>query len=121
MPRVVHFEISADDPERAIKFYSDVFGWQVRKWEGGNEDYWLVETGTEGPGINGGLFKRKGPIGHVNTVEVPSVDDAVDRIEAAGGVVVMPKQAIPTVGWFAYCHDTEGSVFGVMSHDPDAR
>jgi predicted enzyme related to lactoylglutathione lyase len=59
MPRVIHFEINADQPERAVKFYSEVFGWKIQKWEG-PMDYWLVYTG-EGLGIDGGLTKRENP------------------------------------------------------------
>ena len=46
MPRVVHFEISADDPERVVNFYKDAFGWNINKWEA-PMDYWLVQTGKE--------------------------------------------------------------------------
>ena len=121
MLRVVHFEISADDPERASKFYTEVFGWKFNKWEG-PQPYWLVETGPKDqPGINGGMFVRKGQVGHVNTVEVPDVDEYVAKIVAAGGECVLPKMAIPGVGWLAYCKDTEGSVFGLHHHDPSAK
>lgn len=44
IPRVVHFEISADEPERTVKFYTSVFEWTVNKWEG-PMDYWLLTTG----------------------------------------------------------------------------
>ena len=121
MPRVVHFEVSADDPERAVAFYKDIFGWEFHKWEG-PEDYWLVKTGPDDqPGINGGVFRRKGPVGHVNTVDVPSVDDFAAKIVAHGGEIVMPKQPIPGVGWLAYAKDTEGSIFGLMQNDPSAH
>jgi uncharacterized protein len=121
MPRVVHFEISADDMDRARAFYETVFGWEFKKWDGPAE-YWTVTTGpNDHPGINGGLFKRKGPVGHVNTVEVPDLDDSVAKVEANGGKVVMPKMAIQGVGWLVYCQDTEESVFGVMQPDPTAR
>ena len=61
MPRVTHFEVHADDPERAAKFYRDAFGWKIDKWEG-PVDYWLVTTGTEDePGIDGGLVVRTDP------------------------------------------------------------
>ena len=60
MPRVVHFEIAADDPDRATRFYQDVFGWQSSKWEG-PEEYWLVMTGSPSePGIDGGIGRRSG-------------------------------------------------------------
>jgi uncharacterized protein len=121
MPRVVHFEVSADDPERAVAFYQQVFGWEIRKWEG-PEDYWLIQTGPEGtPGINGGVFRRKGPVGHVNTVDVPSIDDFAAKIEASGGTIAVPKMAIPGVGWLAYAKDTEGSIFGIMQADRSAK
>ena len=58
MPRVVHFEIHADQPERAVRFYKELFDWQFHKWEG-PMDYWLIVTGPDGqPGINGGLIAR---------------------------------------------------------------
>jgi predicted enzyme related to lactoylglutathione lyase len=122
MPRVVHFEVSADDPERAVAFYKDVFGWEVHKWDG-PEAYWLIKTGPDGqPGINGGLFVRKGPMtGHVNTVDVPSVDEFAAKIEAHGGTIVLPKMAIPGIGWLSYAKDTEGSIFGIMQPDPSAK
>src|SRR5262245_37659764 len=60
MPRVVHFEIHAAEPERAIRFYHELFGWQFNKWAG-PEDYWLVVTGPkEEPGIDGGMVRRRG-------------------------------------------------------------
>ena len=59
MPRIVHFEVMAEDPTRAVKFYQNVFGWHVNKWEGDEEAYWLVTTGTEGEGINGGIAQRR--------------------------------------------------------------
>ena len=121
MPRVIHFEISADDPEKAAKFYTDVFGWEITKWDG-PQPYWLVKTGPDGtPGINGGIFVRKGPVGHVNTIDVPSVDDFVAKITAHGGQCVLPKMAIPGVGWLAYCKDPEQSIFGIMQPDPAAK
>ena len=58
MPRVVHFEIHAGDPDRAVNFYKTLFGWNFQKWEGPME-YWLVTTGSDDqPGINGGLYKQ---------------------------------------------------------------
>jgi predicted enzyme related to lactoylglutathione lyase len=121
MPRVVHFEISADDPARATTFYTQVFGWQFKKWDG-PEPYWLVETGpNDQPGINGGMFVRKGQVGHVNTIDVSSIDDFIEKINAAGGECVVPKMPIPGVGWLAYCKDTEGSIFGLHQNDPGAK
>ncbi len=115
MPRVVHFEYHCDDVDRAVKFYSSVFGWEITKWDG-LEPYWLVKTGEDAqPGINGGFMKRRDPAGTVyNTIDVPSVDEFVSKIENAGGQIVLPKMAIPGVGWLAYFTDTEGNISGIM-------
>jgi predicted enzyme related to lactoylglutathione lyase len=120
MSRVVHFEIPADDPERAIKFYEDAFGWKFEKWEGLME-YWLVMTGPEDePGIDGGLARREDPETRVeNTIDVASVDEAIAKVETVGGKVIRPKSAVPGVGWLAYCEDTEGNRFGIMQSDPE--
>ena len=122
MARVVHFEFPVDDPDRAVDFYRNVFGWEIDKWDG-PQDYWLITTGAEGePGIDGALMRRQQPDqGTINTVGVPSVDDFVAKITKNGGEVVMPKMAIPTVGYLAYCKDTEGNVFGIMEPDPTAK
>ncbi len=121
MPRVIHFEIPADDPARASAFYQDVFGWKFQRWDGPME-YWLVETGPEGqPGINGGLARRQAPTGTtVNVLDVASVDDTIVRVGKAGGQMVLPKSAVPGLGWVAYFSDTENNVFGVMQADPSA-
>jgi len=121
MPRVIHFEIPADKPERAVQFYKDVFGWQFQKWEGPQE-YWVVTTGAnEQPGINGGLLPRPHPgAGTVNTIDVSSVDDAVKKIESSGGRLTVPKMPITGVGYLAYCTDPEGNTFGVMQLDASA-
>ena len=121
MPRVIHFELTADDPERATEFYSKVFGWQIQKWEG-PQDYWLITTGEAGTlGIDGAIMRRgdfSAPV--INTIDVPSVDEFVAKITANGGSVVAPKMPIPGIGYFAYCKDTEGNMFGVMQSDPSA-
>lgn len=122
MNRVEHFDILADDPERAINFYSDVFGWKIEKWEGPT-DYWLVTTGPDDQaGINGGIGKREDPAQSViNTIGVASLDEFVEKITAAGGKVVAPKMTIPGVGYFALCQDTEGNSFGLMEEDTSAK
>ena len=122
MPRVVHFEIGLDEAERALSFYREVFGWQAQKWEG-PEDYWLLTTGDEGPGINGGLYRRHDGMrfnAHVNTIDVPSVEDYLARVESAGGKAVTKKITLPGVGYLAYCEDTEGNTFGIMQADTAA-
>ena len=129
MPRPIHFEIHAADTQRAIKFYTQLFGWTFTKWDSPME-YWLVKTGEKGtPGIDGGLLPRRGdapaPMQPCNafvcTVDVADVDATARRVAELGGTIVVPKMAIPTVGWLTYGHDTEGNIFGMMQMDANAK
>lgn len=130
--RVVHFEIYADDVERAKKFYTDVFGWTYQTWEFGGSAYYGVLTAPEGskePGINGGLLKRIGPppvdgiavIGYACTVQVENIDETITKIESSGGTLALAKQAIPGMAWQAYYKDTEGNIFGIHQPDTNAK
>jgi uncharacterized protein len=121
MPRPVHFEFSADDPDRAVKFYSSVFGWKFAKW-GGPFDYWVITTGKDPePGIDGGMTRRQPGGGGPTTIAVPSLDHYLEKVVAAGGTVVQPKGPIPGVGWFATFNDTEGNRFGLLEPDESAQ
>jgi len=121
MPRVVHFEIHADDPKRAVKFYEKVFDWKINKWQG-PVDYWLAKTGGEKqPGIDGAIMQRTNKGSTWNTIDISSVDEYLQKIVKAGGKVVQKKTAVPGVGYMAYCADTEGNVFGIMQADEKAK
>jgi predicted enzyme related to lactoylglutathione lyase len=127
MPRVIHFEIVADNPERAMKFYKEVFGWEFNKWDG-PQDYWLVTTGEDSqPGINGGLTPKtnqgSGNTGGriTNSIDVPSIDEFSNKISMEGGKVLSPKMPIPGVGYLAICEDTEGISFGIIQYDRNAK
>ena len=124
MPRVVHFDLTAENPERAAKFYGEVFGWKFEKWSGGPMEYWMINTGGDKtPGINGGLSRREGgkPANTVTTVDVPSVDEYSTKVGKSGGKVIAPRMAIPGVGFFALCQDPEGTTFGIMQFDEKAK
>jgi len=127
MPRIIHFEIHANDPERAIKFYSGVFGWKIEKWQG-PMDYWMVSTGKDEPGIDGAIARRDQPlrggdgiVAYVCTVGVKRIDDFIEKVKSHGGKILVPKRPVPGVGWFAQCEDTEGNIFGLMEDDPKAQ
>lgn len=121
MARVIHFEIPMNDPDRAVAFYQKVFGWKIEKWPGPME-YWMVRTGDEKePGINGGMMKRGNVTTTTNTLGVDSVDASIASVTKAGGKLIMPKTPIPGVGYFAYCEDTEGNLFGLMQADANAK
>ncbi|HAH04583.1 MAG: Glyoxalase [Parcubacteria group bacterium GW2011_GWA2_43_17] len=121
MNRVVHFEIQADDVDRAKNFYQNVLGWKIEqmmiKAEGGL-DYWGVTTAESGHGINGGLYQRPADgekfYLYDCTVEVPDLDQAVAAVKANGGAIIKERMEIPGVGFFAVAKDTEGNRFGLM-------
>lgn len=130
MNRVVHFEIQADSPERAIKFYTDVFGWRFEQW--GEQKYWMIMTAekdSKEPGINGGLLPRpcpppspqQGTNAFVCTMQVENFDEIAEKIMAAGGIIAMPKFAFPGMAWQGYFLDTEGNTFGVHQTDVNAK
>jgi predicted enzyme related to lactoylglutathione lyase len=130
MARVVHFEIQADDVERAMAFYAAVFGWEFQDYGAamGGAAYWGVVTGpADEPGINGGLLPRPAPAegpGHGTNAYVCTVGvddyDAVERVILEhGGQVALPKMALPGLAWQGYYLDPEGNTFGV--HQPDAN
>lgn len=132
MPRVVHFEIHASDPERLVRFYGDLFAWSFQPW-GPPDTYWLIRTGSaEQPGIDGGLVRRRGPAptpalaenlavnAYVCTVDVPSAAAALARVAELGGTVALPTTAIPGVGWLAYGKDPDGNILGLMQADSTA-
>jgi len=127
MARVVHFEIHASDPEALIAFYTAMFNWTFNRW--GEEAYWLITTGPDGEaGINGGLLQRRGdralPGQGVNcytcTVDVENLDMTLALAAELGATVVVPKMAVPSIGWLAYVLDPDGNIFGMMQRDPSA-
>jgi len=113
--KIVHFEINADDPLRAKKFYEDVFNWKIEKWEGPME-YWTIDAGDEDEeGISGGLQKREEPEDQIfNYIKVSSVDNFSKKIEESGGTLESPKITVPGVGDFYMFKDTEGNKLGIM-------
>ena len=122
MPRIVHFEIYADDVDRAHNFYADLFGWEITRWDGPPQmDYRLVTMGSDGPGINGAITRRP-PHGMrgMNYVDVESIDQYLPRIQEGGGTVLQPRIPIPGVGFVAICQDTEGNPFGLFQNDETA-
>lgn len=126
--RVAHFEIHAENPERAIAFYTQTLGWEFKQWA--DQPYWLISTGpADQPGINGGLLPRHGagPLegqavnAFVCTVMTDALDELLTSVPASGGSIALPKMPVPTVGWLAYFKDTEGNIFGAMQNDPHAQ
>jgi len=120
---VIHFEIPADDPERAYAFYQDVFGWRINPMP--EMQYALVQTADTDesgavltPGaINGGMLRRQGAItGPVVTISTDDLEATLAQVEKAGGTVVVPKTAVGEMGFSAYVTDPEGNVVGLWQN-----
>ena len=117
MATIVHFDISAENPERAKKFYQSLFGWKIEALPG-PMNYSLIETtnldGTKG--IGGGMAKREksDPGGIVNFIGVKSIDESLMVVEKLGGKIITPRQAVPGWGYLAVCLDTENNRFGLF-------
>jgi predicted enzyme related to lactoylglutathione lyase len=128
MSRVVHFEIQADDVERAKAFYGEVFDWAFEDWSSyTGSTYWGITTGPgDEPGINGAIMARPAPAGglganaYVCTMQVEDYDAVEQRILGAGGKVALPKAALAGMAWQGYYLDPEGNTFGIHQPDPSA-
>jgi uncharacterized protein len=118
---VCWFEIPADNPERAKKFYGSLFGWKIEKFPG-VADYWHVDTGSGDRTRDGGLMTRKHPDQPItNYVAVSSVDASATQVEKLGGAICKPKSAVPHMGYFAICRDTEGNEFALWEANESAK
>lgn len=114
MAKMIHFEIPANDPKRAIKFYEDVFEWKIEKWDA-PVDYWLVTAGEDDePGINGAIIPRELDTTVRDTISVDSYDASVKKIENSGGKMLTEKMDIPGMGFNGFFQDTEGNVMGII-------
>ena len=126
MTRVVHFEVHADQPQRARRFYGSVFEWEFIPFPAIEEDYWFIKTGEPGQtGIDGGLRKRERAVdgsavtAFVCTVAVDKLERYLMKVRASGGQILSEKRAIPGIGWIAYAQDTEGNTFGLLQTDAE--
>ena len=118
---VVWFEIPADNVERAKAFYGQLFGWKIEKFPGPME-YWHVDTGGSDDSPDGGMMKRQFPQqGITSYISVPSVDQFVAKVQKLGGKICMPKTAVPQMGYFAVCQDTEKNTFAFWEKNEKAK
>ncbi len=121
----IYFEIQADDVNRAISFYKNVFDWEFALNPHAPIEYYHIETG----GSRGGLLKRPAQVppkmcgtnAFCCSLEVDDFDSSSAKIIENGGIVALPKMAIPGTCWQGYFLDTEGNVFGIFQVDENAK
>ncbi len=115
------FEVPADDLGRAKKFYSSMFGWKFDKIPAAIADYWHIDTGGRDASPDGGLMPRMHPEQSITVyVSVPSVDKAAAKVQKLGGTVCTPKTAVPRMGYFVICEDTEHNTFALWEPNEGA-
>ncbi len=120
---IIWFEIPADDPARAKKFYKALFGWKINPFPNSPvPDYEHIDTGGPDASPDGGLMKRMHPEQQITTyINVPSVTKAAAKIKKLGGSICTPKTAVPGMGYFVICKDTEDNTFAIWEMDPKAK
>jgi predicted enzyme related to lactoylglutathione lyase len=123
MPTIVHFDLPADDTERARKFYSEIFGWKFESYAGPMEYHLITTHSLDGSvGVGGGMGKRMSPDQRImNYFGVPSIDAYLVKVREMGGKITMQKMPVPGMGYLATCIDTEGNPFGLWEENPAAR
>ena len=123
MDKVVHFEIPADDVERAKKFYKKVFDWKMESFP--DMEYTMIQTTavdekhmpTEPGAINGGMMKRQDPVKcPVITIDVQNIEETMKNVKKMGGELVRGKMQVGDMGYAAYFKDTEGNIIGLWQN-----
>ena len=128
MPTIVYFQIPADDIERSKKFYNQLFGWKIDKSPEANtpegmENWSITTTDHNGKeALGGGMSKRQMPQQQItNFIDIGSVDEYLSKVERLGGKVVVPKTAVPGMGYYAVCLDTENNSFGIFESSESVK
>jgi predicted enzyme related to lactoylglutathione lyase len=118
---IVWFEIPAEKPERARKFYSGLFGWKIEQFPG-MPDYWHINTGGADASPDGGMMTRKYPQQPItNYISVDSVNKSATKVVKLGGKICKGKTAVPHMGYFIICEDSEGNSFALWEVTDKAK
>ena len=122
IPTIAHFDLPADNIDRAKKFYEKLFDWKFNQVPM-PIPFFLIETKdlNGNPGVGGGMGERKLP-GQttMNYIGVPSVEDYITKVKKLGGNIIMPITAVTGWGYLAICVDTENNTFGLWQEDKNA-
>ena len=109
--QLVHFELPADDTERATKFWNALCGWDFEN-VGGPMEYHMFQ-GEPGGAVYPSQEGERGPVVYFGTSDI---DADILRIRELGGSADA-KHPIPGTGWFVRCTDTEGNSFSLFESD----
>lgn len=118
---IVWFDIPADDMGRAKTFYNKLFGWKIKPMPG-MADYWHIDTGGADDSPDGAVMQRKHEHHTItNYVFVKSAANSAAKVEKLGGKICMARTAVPQMGYFVICQDTEGNAFAIWEMNPNAK
>ena len=113
--KLVHFEFPADDAARSTAFWKGLFGWDFHEYEGSG--YHMTDSTEPGGALQ---TRQEGQTGVTIYFDADDVEAASAKVTELGGTVLMPKSAVPNMGYFAICQDTEGNTFGIWEGDDSA-
>lgn len=120
MSKALRFSLYVDDPDRAIKFYSEALGWKMTKSPMGDLHWWITAGPDEEEGLDGDLEQRVDNRATVLHFRIPSYKDTLEKITKNGGKI-LSEEPMGEMGNHAFCEDTEGNVFGVMWEKPPIK
>lgn len=123
---IVWFEIPADDTGRAKKFYASLFGWKIAPFPGmkspDGQNYLHIDTGGPDASPDGGIMGRMHAEQSITSyISVASVTRSMAKVKSLGGSICKEKTAIPGMGYFAICTDTEDNAFAIWEMSPKAK
>jgi uncharacterized protein len=103
------------DPQAATEFYGGLFGWEFDNAspQGSPEPYYIARLRGRNVAAISGPSAADAPPSWNTYTAVESVDRATERVQQAGGTVVVEPTDIPDAGRMAVFADAQGAVFSV--------
>ena len=127
MSQVAHFAINADEVNRALRFYENVFGWKFQAY--GPPDFFMVDerSAKTTVALRGSLQKRREIVpgvamrGFECTISVDDIETTAAAVQKNGGRIVMQICTLAGIGRLLFFQDPEGNIAGAMQYDSNAE
>jgi uncharacterized protein len=107
---IVHIEFSSKDFARTAAFYGDLFGWQTQQNAGASYMKFDGVDGASGGWVRADLVQSPGPVPYLSVDDLAST---IDKVEKAGGRVIVRKLPFAGGGEVALVADPDGNVIGL--------
>lgn len=120
---VVHTEFASKDPEATCKWFTDVFGTRFHNMGNDQGDYFTF--GDPDVGLGGAVRPLMaedvgGAPYSCPYLSTDDIDATIGAAEAAGAQVMVPKQPVEKMGWFAWFTVPGGCIVATWQNDADA-